>query len=289
MPADIFDRLRNDLLQLEIKTVIKENSPTGDKIPSNFREAFYKLAGKYHFYMKKISENLRMDIRGKPYWEYGGMFSFKELKNRARHAVEGLDKQIASETDEPGDHIALPSDAGGGEGGAAPADRLTRMKFARRILERIVANSEHMISIFKELESKLSKKAPVVEGDRPPDSEAGSHGPAPAHTASSKWNNDIPLTSIQDMDDLPLQPDQILALRKAWNISTEAIVMQTTIDIDGDVTTRILRGFAQNPNETVLKIHNQSIEASVGMWETLVKTIANMAGVAVKSLFGKSR
>ncbi len=288
MADNIFDRLCNDLLQLEIKTILKENSPTGDKMPSNFREAFYKLAGKYHAYMKKIDEELGMEIRGKVYWEFGGMFSFKELKERARQGVKALEKQIASETDERKARNRLPPE-GSDEGGPSPGDRATRMKFARRILERIVVNSEQMISIFKELEPHPPKGQTVGGGDRRPDSETESHDSAPPHQASCKWNNDIPLKSIQDMDDLPLHPEHTLSLRKAWNISTEEIVMQTTIDIDGDVTTRILRGFAKNPNETVLTIHNQSIEASVGMWRTLVKTVANMAGVAVKSLFKKTR
>ncbi len=277
MADNIFTRLRNDLFHLEIKTILTTHSPKGDNMPPNFREAFYRLAGKYHTYMAKIGNKLGMDIRGKPCWVYGGLYSFEELKNRARKGVEDLEERIESES------------AASADKRAASRDEVARMEFAKRMLERILANSEHMISIFKELESKTAKVATAVKADAPPDPATEPDGAAPPHEASKKWNNDIPLTSIQDEEDLPLGPVQMLALRRAWNISTEEIVMQTNIEIDGDITTRIMRGFAKSPNKTVLDIHNRSIEMSVGMWETLAKTVANMAGVAMKSLFGKTR
>ncbi len=289
MAENIFTRLRNDLLNLEIKTILTEHSPKGDKMPSNFREAFYKLAGKYHVYMKEIGKKLRMDIRGRPFWVYGGLYSFEELKEQARKGIADLGKRIESETDDRKERTAQPTERGSGEGRAAPRDRVARMKVAKRMLERIVANSEQMISIFKELEAKEPKDSTGGEGDAPLDSKTESGEPAPPHEASKKWNNDIPLKSIQGEKDLPLESIQILVLRKAWNISTAEIVMQTTIEIDGDVTTRIMRGFAEHPNKTVLDIHNQCIEMSVGMWETLAKTAANLAGGALKGLFGKSR
>lgn len=63
--------------------------------------------------------------------------------------------------------------------------------------------------------------------------------------------------------------------------------MQTIINIDGDVTTRIAREFAEKPNQTILDMHNESINISIKFWENLINTIKSIAGQTFKAILGK--
>lgn len=61
---------------------------------------------------------------------------------------------------------------------------------------------------------------------------------------------------MNEIEDLDLTAEQVALIHKAWDVGTERIVLQTVIQIDGDVTTRISKRFAKNPDNTILQIHN---------------------------------
>ena len=113
--------------------------------------------------------------------------------------------------------------------------------------------------------------------------------PPESHTDSELWNNDIARRRMNQIGDLDLTPQQITLIRKAWEIGTERIVLQTVIQIDGDVTTRLSERFAKTPNDTLLQIHNDSIETSTRFWSNLVKTLGDIAGRAFNAILGGQR
>jgi len=296
MSESIFDRIGKDLLKLEVNTILKDSSSLGDKMPSNFREAFYRLSRSYHFKMVKFQNAFEIDIRGKAIWIYGGLCSFEELRKRAIEGQNKFKEMINSENSK----LSIYSS------GKEPAlsllqkqkieDYVLKLKHARRILQRIQFQSELIVSIFKELERNIPKDKngqtgyqSINCGDLSEDfnTVTPSKKTEEGHLESWGWNNDIPLASIQRVGDLPLAPNQILRLRKAWDLGTEEIVMQTIIDIEGDVTSRIMRSFALSPDKTVLEIHNQAIHIATGMWKSLVQTVASMANKAFEQLLGR--
>lgn len=70
-------------------------------------------------------------------------------------------------------------------------------------------------------------------------------------------------------------------LRKIWEIGTEKILVQTVIQIEGDVISRISPLIEQENKAHLLAIHKDGIETSLRMWgslisfaERLVNTIA---------------
>ena len=71
-------KMAQDLLTLEINTIIKEEM-SAVKMPSA-RQALYELSRLYH---KKLQE---MGLREPIYWQYAGMRSFGELRDRAKKA-----------------------------------------------------------------------------------------------------------------------------------------------------------------------------------------------------------
>ena len=59
-------------------------------------------------------------------------------------------------------------------------------------------------------------------------------------------------------------------IRKIWEIGTETVLVQTVIDIEGDVLTRINPLVAEGTRPHVLEIHQSGIETSMKMWGNLV-------------------
>ncbi len=93
---------------------------------------------------------------------------------------------------------------------------------------------------------------------------------------------------MSEIDDLKLSSGQIVMIRKAWEIGTEQIVLQTVIQLDGDVTTRISKDLITRPNnEIIFQIHNKSISTSTAFWANLVKVFGEIAGKSIKLFFGK--
>ena len=102
------------------------------------------------------------------------------------------------------------------------------------------------------------------------------------------WNNDIDRQRMNEIEDLDITPDHVIMIRKAWDIGTEKIVMQTFIQLDGDVTTRISDRLFENPyRENIFKIHNDSIQMSTKFWSNLVGALTTIAGDVSKILVGK--
>lgn len=71
-----------------------------------------------------------------------------------------------------------------------------------------------------------------------------------------------------------LNPREATLLRKIWDVGTEHVVLQTIIQLDGDVVTRIEPGLVRsNDCELILAIHGESVRHSVQYWQFLVQTL----------------
>jgi hypothetical protein len=64
-------------------------------------------------------------------------------------------------------------------------------------------------------------------------------------------------------------PDELVQLRKIWEIGTEQIVMQTVLWIDGDATQRIHPGYIDKSHEQLLGLHAASVAAALGYWKSI--------------------
>jgi len=81
-------------------------------------------------------------------------------------------------------------------------------------------------------------------------------------------------------------PDRLL-LRKFWEMGTETVVLQTVIQVDGDVVSRS-RDPAQIRNfEQLLTLHREGINSSLTSWHHMVDTVIRLSGAAVKGLTGR--
>jgi hypothetical protein len=272
MKRPFLRRMAEDLLTLEINTIVKADM-SAIKMPSSSRQTLHALARDYH--TKLVELKARRPIN----WKYAGMRSFGELRDRAKAGIEKYER----------------------ERGRASEARKEVIQQDIKMLERIRDQSSNIVNLFKDLrqsvEDKIEKsekdfhdvpgtiKGEVSQADSKEPGE-GRSGPAEPHTDSQGWNNDITREQMNKVDDLDLTAEQVTLIRKAWEIGTERIELQTVIQIDGDVTTRLPKRFLRNPNDMLLRIHNDSVETSTRFWSNLVKTLVDAAGKTLEVILG---
>ncbi len=122
------------------------------------------------------------------------------------------------------------------------------------LLQRIQDNSDQIRSIFQGLEHRKADMPPVKGLTR--------------------------AASIHGTGDLPMLPDELLVLRKIWEIGLEQILVQTVIQVDGNVTTRVHPDTLKSEMAQLLGIHQQAVTNSVGIW----KGLAGMLGSFMESV-----
>lgn len=268
MQKDDLKRLAEDLLSLEVNTIISDEI-SAEKMPEKNRITLYTLANDYG--QELIAKELEypdqtFDFRGKIEWPFGGMLSYDELRQRSKAAAATLSKYLADLKKARSTHESL----------------LLQVRRDIMLFQNIESNCSRMVGMFKIKGKEATGSVPAVAdlmatsqlSPDEPDKDPG-HQYAP-HLDSVKWNNDIGWNEINTYPDLPLKAHEITRLRKAWDIGTEQIVMQTTITLDGDVTTRLAQQFAANPQKFVMDLHNGGINTSLGYWDGLMKVLGSV-------------
>eukprot|EP01008_Symbiontida_sp_HLA12_P000282 NODE_1281_length_628_cov_1.760396_g1271_i0.p2 GENE.NODE_1281_length_628_cov_1.760396_g1271_i0~~NODE_1281_length_628_cov_1.760396_g1271_i0.p2 ORF type:complete len:109 (+),score=42.54 NODE_1281_length_628_cov_1.760396_g1271_i0:2-328(+) len=97
------------------------------------------------------------------------------------------------------------------------------------------------------------------------------------------WNNDISRADIENQaPDLPLATEELVLIRKIWDMGLEHIAMQTVIQLDGDVITRIQARYADKDSKVIHRIHNQSVSVSLKFWGQLVRILKDILGLFFK-------
>ena len=267
MPESYFKKLAEDLLNIEINTIVKSDM-SATKLPSSRRQALYELAADYHAKLEQYR------VRAPAYWVYAGMRSFGELRDRAKEGAREYEKKI----------------------GTSPLDDHPGLREKIKMLERIQYQSSQVVGMFKRLEQKVKNKTAkqtpgYLSAPEPKKLEEleklDKNERAATDKGSQLWNNDIDRSDMNEVPDLELTPDDVTLIRKAWEIGTQQIQLQTVIQVDGDVATYISESFLRSSDKRLLTIHNDSIVTAVGFWQSLVKTLGEIVGKAFNVILGK--
>jgi len=254
MSESPFRALAEDLLTLEINTIVKANM-SARKMPALRREALLDIAKRYHL---KLVE---LDVRGSVVWSSAGIMAFLELR-KAAYQGKAVYEQKLKDSPAGIDHDKIKRDL--------------------VMLMRIEGQSEQLISMLIKLahdhedDFELARYSQAMQAAI--DTEAKSN---PSAQQNPAWNNDLSRQTMQQVDDLVLSPAQVSLIRKVWEIGTEQVVLQTVIHADGDVTTRIAEHLVKQPSPILFKVHNESVQNSVEFWHRLVNLVTDMT----KSLF----
>ena len=83
-------------------------------------------------------------------------------------------------------------------------------------------------------------------------------------------------------------PNQLALIRKAWDIGTDRIVLQTVVQLDGDVIFRASPGISETHAE-LLDAHRSVTQVGLGHWHKLFDLVLRLLGNAFESLFDRRR
>ncbi|GAB4324775.1 MAG: hypothetical protein Kow00127_17440 [Bacteroidales bacterium] len=251
-----------DLTHLEVNTIIKEEMDAR-KAPESVPLLCYSLAAKYHFklvelgnkYAAAVNQELPEGVKGNlfrgiPEYSGGGWRSFRELKHRAKEAISWLEDHWNEIRDIPEEEI----------------------KTDIRMLQRIYVVSQDIRSILQPLLTN-NEKSP----ERLPDPDNTDDIALLRTMSPEKVNRVLP--------DIDLR--QLMVIKKAHDIGTETIAMQTIIGMDGDVTTRISSAYATSGHQWLQDIHHRITMLSVDFWNRLVDIIVKAGAAILKYLLGK--
>lgn len=92
---------------------------------------------------------------------------------------------------------------------------------------------------------------------------------------------------VQGDYSLNLTGEELVQIRKIWEIGTEVVAAQTVIQADGDVITRINPAYTTTRHQQVLMFHDKGVRTSVDFWQNLVKMVANLLGSLLDKVINK--
>ena len=255
-----------DLLNIEINTVEKENM-SARKMPI-FPHALIDIAECYLHKLVKLGLDMPLFWNLAP--DERKTAQIKSLREQVHPELLKLDLYTGQDTFDKlrwaaaralWDDLALPDE----KRRYSDADRV--------ILDRIRRNCDQIKNMIRVLtESEESEDRNKWQG----------------------WlNDDISRQELIDekyrkkpLGRLPL--DYAVAIRKIWDVGVEKVIMQTVVQIDGDVITRIQAGLDDAVRERLLEIHNRGVDTGLTHWKSLLDVVKEIAGTLV-DLFMPSR
>ena len=103
-----------------------------------------------------------------------------------------------------------------------------------------------------------------------------------------EWDNNYTRAEIETVrPPFPLTADELVLIRKIWEIGVEEIALQTVIQMDGDIVTRVHPRFATQQYEVLHRIHNQSVSVSLSMWKELIGVVKDFFASIGEWLFSR--
>ena len=236
-----------DLTHLEINTIIKDEM-VASKAPSSPRLMLHSIATKYHEKLVALGlkyqqvmpppeEGVQNIFRGKMVLLGSGYDSFKELSERAESSIKML-RDYLSRVQAPDDTIQPDI----------------------MMLQRIHNISDDIRRILK------------MEGVDP----CGDKKVCDFDDAETmrKFRN-LPAREAEKYE-LNLDLRQLMVFKKANDIGTEKVMLQTIIGMDGDITTRVAKAFADQPVTFINQMHHDAIGISVDFWKNLITVVVKL-------------
>ncbi len=259
-------KLANDLLRLEINTIVTENL-SGTK-QNNFRRLLFELAeeyrlriGKYEAMFNNMPEPLNHQEVPNFQKFTGGKEAYQELALKAHNLWDVFQLKM--------------------EGMPEKSEERERTKSRQLLTGRIFEQSNMIVDVFRELRAEAEEnKRELAEAGQPNTDDF----------PNAIWDNDYTPDQFKRLKDYELSPDQMAIVRKAYEIGTQYILLQTVVQIEGDITTYVTTKFLEMPvaeQEVIMKIHDTAMNTSMRLWQYLFQTIGSLLGNLAGGVFGK--
>jgi hypothetical protein len=295
--SDSLRDLAQDLVTIEVNT-IESTEISGRKMPS-FSHALIDIAQKYADFMSGPAVGLKLDafasaFRSKGRTETDTRFKIEspiDIKQRTAFREQGgeaLDEEMSDIMKE----IKPKYEAGGTQytvrltngwetfellrwaanktiASAASKDRVDRVpgrqaegsalirdgilkidRSTRGILWRIARNCDQLKVVTDELQRDKDSKAFM------------------GMTRRELVNCKAPLK--------PVSPQHLTRIRKAWDLGTDTIVLQTVVQLDGDITFRARPYLLREGRSPLLEAHERATSAGLDHWQNLFKLVFSL-------------
>lgn len=96
---------------------------------------------------------------------------------------------------------------------------------------------------------------------------------------------DVGMTgSVAMARDVALSAEQLITLRKIWEVGIATVVMQTVVQIDGDIVTRIHGGHTAASSSTLHGLHREAVGSAMQNWQFLGQTLAQFVQSSLRNL-----
>ena len=285
-PSDFWDKLGHTtqgLTTLEINTILKSNM-NANKISDNNRNALYQLAGTYAMKLDNLADKyeelapatLQVNnpngsiFRPQPRFLGGGVFSFREIGICAEEASKWLLQN--------NQNFSIPEDESDEDYSMLKRIESKCYEISNMLQIQIIKeNKEQDPLIFKQellefmknnnynnvLDAKLDRLKQRYDEWITMDN----HKKMYAEESKEEF--------LKYSEDIELSFKNRLQLHKAYDIGLEEIMLQTRIELDGDITTRISKKYVDNPIPMILDMHNLSVNISVAYWNKIFDVISS--------------
>jgi hypothetical protein len=81
--------------------------------------------------------------------------------------------------------------------------------------------------------------------------------------------------------------DIAILIRKTWDVGTELVLVQSAIQVDGDLITRVSPAIDAAQREFLLTLHGASVKSAIAQWQTMFELIKSLIGDLGKALFNR--
>lgn len=81
-----------------------------------------------------------------------------------------------------------------------------------------------------------------------------------------------------------VRPEDLAYVRKAWETGTDEVVMQSTMQLDGDVITRLHQDYLSSDAEFLQQTHVRATQLAVETWSTTARFVSDLVKGAFSAL-----
>lgn len=306
--AEKFGQIATDLINIEVNTIVQRGI-TGQKMPVP-RHALIDLGKEYHSELEimvgQFEESVHFhDANGRPPAES----EEDEAKQQEYREAIGAFRQL-EESEAYGGFTAFDAYRNLAKVFLAnhPEEHDYVTARQRSILPRIKDNSDLIKGMMSALCSREIIKGDPKQHEQELDGEdAETDTPKIARTPNyivdlcrkanpketDKLNNEYSRTDLitEHIDEDPILPlglseNELVFLRKAWELGTAVVAMQTVIQIDGDVINRLNPLMLDKNFQQLNDYHRAGVNISLQHWSDLVNVAKELVVGLVRGIGG---
>lgn len=93
-------------------------------------------------------------------------------------------------------------------------------------------------------------------------------------------------TGAENASAAELTSEDLITIRKAWEMGTEVIAMQTVVQLDGDIVNRVNSAFLSERRRPVRDLHRESVGNALSHWHFLVDTVSSVISAGLGKITG---